>query len=365
MNIWHLAYRVDSLTYTVARALSHGGHNVSVWLAQPNQDYGLSEGIYKALRETPRVGFIGRDEARLPSTIERLIVQTHPRPAESTRDAPLLAKRARAITLISAGDRGRPLRGALKLQWLEARRLWPQLSRVDRILYKDGFHPRDLLGLFKPRSNLGFDVHSQFLHNDELFRMMHAQDWDPTARRPIRVNFLGCRDPEIRARLLDTVRPLFRSVAQSSSLAASDKSMFWHEYTNASPVGLDPREFVDILSRSDFTLCPRGYSLVTHRPIEALLRGSIPVLAADEIDLYGIALRDRANCIGVPDGRWVETVNELASIDERELIRMRGNIRTMFDEYLSYDAMATRIRARLGVGDQQQQSVEAKPCMAG
>jgi hypothetical protein len=44
---------------------------------------------------------------------------------------------------------------------------------------------------------------------------------------------------------------------------------------------------------------------------------------------------------------------------------MGRNIRTMFDEYLSYDAMATRIRARLGVDDQQLQSVQAKPCMAG
>ena len=365
MNIWHLAFRVDSLTYTVAKALSQGGHNVSVWLAEPKQDYGLSEGIYKALRETPRVGFIGRDETRLPTTIERLIVQTHPRPQESTRDAPLLAKRARAITLISAGDRGRPLRTAVELQWLEARRLWPQLGKVDRVLYKDGFHSRDLLGWFKPRSNLGFDVHSQFLHSDELFRMMHAQDWDPAERRPIRVNFLGCRDPDIRARLLDTVRPSFQSSPQGVSSAAFDKSTFWHEYTNASPVGLDPREFVDILSRSDFTLCPRGYSLVTHRPIEALLRGSIPVLAADEIDLYAVGLEDRVNCIGVHDGRWAETVKELGSVAEPELVRMRGGIRAMFDEYLSYDAMAARIRVRLGVADQPQQSMQATPCLAG
>ena len=64
--------------------------------------------------------------------------------------------------------------------------------------------------------------------------------------------------------------------------------MFWHEYSDASPIGLDPAEFVRRLTDSDFTLCPRGYSRVTHRPVEALLRGSVPVIAADEIDLYGI-----------------------------------------------------------------------------
>src|SRR6266404_2570747 len=44
MTIWHLVFRVDSLTYTIAKALSHGGHDVCIWLVEPKQDYGLSEG---------------------------------------------------------------------------------------------------------------------------------------------------------------------------------------------------------------------------------------------------------------------------------------------------------------------------------
>jgi hypothetical protein len=356
MNVWHLAFRVDSLTYTVAKAVSHGGHDVSVWVVAPEQDYGLSEGIFRALHETPRVRIIGRDETRLPPAIDRLIVQTHPRPHESTRDAPLLAERARKITLISAGDRNRSRRDALKLQWLEAQRLWRRLGSVDRILYKDGFHPHDLFAPFKPRSNLGFDVHSQFLHSDELFRLIHAQDWDPAAKRPILANFLGCRDPDVRARILDEVRPLF--LRNDTEARGRDKPTFWHEYTNASPVGLDPGEFLTTLTRSDFTLCPRGYSLVTHRPLEALLRGSIPVLSARELDLYGIELADRENCIAVADGRWPETIRELAQIDERRLTAMRSKVRAMFEESLSYDAVARRLRACLGVDDPERGSVQ-------
>jgi hypothetical protein len=361
MNVWHLAFRVDSLTYTVAKALSHGGHGVNVWVVAPEQDYGLSEGIYRALRETPRVGFVGKDEGRLPTVIDRLIVQSHPRTPDSTRDAPLLAKRARKITLISAGDRNRSRRDMVKLQWLEARRLWRHLGRVDRILYKDGFHPHDLFAPFKRRSNLGFDVHSQFLHSDELFRAIHAQDWDPEDGRPILVNFLGCRDPDVRARILDEVRPVFQR-KEIASPGGRDKRTLWHEYTNASPVGLDPREFLKVLSTSDFTLCPRGYSLVTHRPVEALLRGSIPVLSSNELDLYGIELRDRENCIAVADGRWPETVRDLAQIDERQLIQMRGRVRAMFDASLSYDAIARRLRSCLGVEDPERGSVQlARP----
>jgi hypothetical protein len=350
MNVWHVAFRVDSLTYTVAKALSHGVHSVSVWVVAAEADYGLSEGIYRALCDTPRVRVAKRDETRLPEEIDRLIVQSHPRPDESNRDAALLARRARKITLISAGDRNRSRRDALKLQWLETRRLWQHLGRVDRVLYKDGFHRRDLYAPFKPRGNLGFDVHSQFLHNEELFRLIHAQDWEPAANRPIRVNFLGCRDPDARARVLDGIRSLFDGKAGS---AAGDlrKPTFWHEYTNASPVGLDPREFLSILTRSDFTLCPRGYSLVTHRPLEALLRGSIPVLSDRELDLYGVELADGENCIAVADGRWPETIRALARIDEQRLVRMRGRIRAMFEGELCYDAVARRLRASLGVGD--------------
>jgi hypothetical protein len=356
MNIWHLVYRVDSLTYTVSRALTEGGHAVNVWVVQPDQDYGLSEGIYRALLNTQGVGFVGRDEARLPSVIDRLIVQTHPRASESTQEAPLLAGRARAITLISSGDRNRSQRTALELQWLEARRLWRHLGKVDRVVYKDGFHRRDLFGSFKPRSNLGFDVHSQFLDNAELFRLMHAQDWDPDAPRPFLVNFLGCRDPDIRERILASIRDTLKSAARDPLATGFNKPAAWHEYSNDSPIGLDPKEFLGILARSDYTLCPRGYSMVTHRPIEAMLRGSIPVLAAEEIDLYGIGLADRENCIAVAEGRWLESIHRLVEIEERDVIRMRRNIRAMFESRLDYDALAGRLRASLGAGGESRRS---------
>jgi hypothetical protein len=351
MNIWYVVYRTDSLTYTIAKALSVGGYDVSVWVVNPHLDHGLSAGIDKNLRETPRVKVVARDEAALPQAIDRLIVQVFPRPQETLQDVGTLARRARRITLISAGDRSRSWRDAVKQQGLEVRRLGRYASRIDRVLYKDGFYSRDLLGIFKPRRAVGFDAHSQFIHDEELFRAMHARDWDPKIRRPILANFLGSQDPEIRKRVLDSVRPLFQFEDGASHPIASNKSMRWHEYSDAAAIGLDPREFVNVLSDSDFTLCPRGYSLVTHRPIEALLRGSIPVLSDDELDLYGVEFKDKENCIGVQDGRWRETVERLAQMQEPEIAPMRARIHTMFDDFLNYPAMAKRIRARVGMED--------------
>ena len=349
MNVWHLVCRTDSLTYTIAKALSVGGHDVSVWVVNPNLDHGLSEGIRTSLRETPRVRIVARDEMALPSVIDRLVIQVFPRPQEALLHAKAPAQRARRITLISAGDRSRPWRDAVKQQLQEVRSLGIDANRIDHVLYKDGFYRRDLLGMFKARHCVGFDPHSQFIHNGELFRAMYARDWDPDARRTILANFLGSRDPEIRKRALDNVRPLFDSASGSSPSSAIHKSMRWHEYSDAAPIGLDPREFIRVLSDSDFTLCPRGYSLVTHRPIEALLRGSIPVLSEDELDLYGVDFKDGQNCITVQDRHWRETVESLARVEEPEIRRMRTNIDAMFDEFLDYPAMAKQIRARIGM----------------
>jgi hypothetical protein len=349
MNVWYLVCRTDSLTYTIAKALSFGGHDVSVWVVNPNLEHGLSEGIHTCLRETPHVKIVARDDSALPSVIDRLIIQVFPRPQETLLNVDAPARRARKITLVSAGDRGRSWRNAVKQQWLEARSLGRHASRIDHVLYKDGFYQLDLLGMFKPRRCVGFDPHSQFVHNRELSRAMYARDWNPDARRPILANFLGSRDPEIRKRALDSVRALFQPGDGSARSVGSGKSMRWHEYSDAAPTGLDPREFITVLSDSDFTLCPRGYSLVTHRPIEALLRGSIPVVSEDELDLYGVELKDGENCVSVRDGSWRETVERLARMEESEIRRIRANIAAMFGEFLAYPAMAKRIRARVGM----------------
>ena len=349
MSVWHLVFATDSLTYTIAKALSQGGHGMFVRTVDRDQDSRPPEGIQKRLRDTPRVTFVAQDESALPCVIDRLIVQAFPRPVESLDHVRPLARRARKITLITAGDRSSPWRTALALQWLEVRRLGRHARKIDRIVYKDGFYPRDLLGFVVPRQVIGFDVHSQFLHDPLLYRAMHARDWNPDHQRPILANFLGSQDPGTRKCVLDAVRPLFHPGDASPAPAPVGKTMLWHEYSDAAPIGVPPVEFVRMLTDSDFTLCPRGYSLVTHRPIEALLRGSIPVLASDELDLYGVDLKDGENCIEVKNGRWAETIHRLGTLVEDEIIRMRRRIAAMFESHLNYDTMSRRMRICLGV----------------
>jgi hypothetical protein len=347
MNIWHLVFRPDSLTYTIAKALSHAGQPVSIWVTDAAFDAARATTIEKRVADTLGVTVIERNHAQLPDVIDRLIVQVFPRPTESLVNADRLASRARKITLITAGDRSRTWRTAMKLQWQEALVLRRYARKVDRVLYKDGFYASDLLGLLKTRNTVGFDTHSQFLHDRRMFETIHARDWRPDTTRPVLASFLGSRDPAVREHILASVRSLFRSDAPVAT-RGNAKKMYWHEYSDAAPNGLAPEDFVKLLTESDFSLCPRGYSLVTHRPIEALLRGSIPVLASDELDLYGVDLEDGTNCIGVSDGRWTESVERVLAMDESSIVSMRSRIHAMFDAKLDYAAIAERIRLRVG-----------------
>jgi hypothetical protein len=163
----------------------------------------------------------------------------------------------------------------------------------------------------------------------------------------MRANFLGSRDPSMRSRILHSVQGYFGDAASSGNSAY--KPTYWHVYSDAQPAALSAAEFLKVLSDSDFTLSPPGYSLVTHRPVEALLRGSVPVLNADELALYDLGLADGVNCIAVPPGGWAAAMQRIMDMSEAQVASMRRNVHAMLDEKVAYAALARDISRRLGV----------------
>jgi hypothetical protein len=348
MQICILALWSDSLTYTMAKALAFCGHQVVVWIADVKRDGQSEWSLSNRISAIPGASVVADVEAQVPETIERLIVQGHPLLLNYSDTLDRLAAQAACLTAVSCGDRNRGYRQAMKIQWRERRWYSRWMKKLDRIAYKDGFYPIDLFVITASRYVVGFDAHSHFLNNESLYQTIHAADWDADTRRPARANFLGSRDPEIRGRILDSVEPLF--TRPSESYAVPDKAMTWHLFTDAQPAPLGPAEFLQVLSESDFTLAPPGYSLVTHRPVEALLRGSIPVLNENELDLYDLALEDGVNCIAVPAGGWFAAIERIIRMDESEITGMRRNIQSMVPERVAYPALARDIGMRLGVG---------------
>jgi hypothetical protein len=113
--------------------------------------------------------------------------------------------------------------------------------------------------------------------------------------------------------------------------------ILWIEYGDdpGEARGVPAFKYIDYLSDSDFTLYPPGYSPLTHRVIEALVRGSIPVLHEQELELYDIHFQNRVNCVAVKNGDWLTAIKEIQAISQDVVIEMRSNILAMKDTYLS------------------------------
>lgn len=351
MNVCHLVFAPDSLTYMVTKAAVSAGHTVHICLTDPEHGQKSTHKIMQRLTKIPGVVVVSEEnEAALPAVIDRLIVQIFPRPPTTLESAALgaMAARAHKITLVTAGDRSRFRRTAFQMQWRELRRLIHWLGRIDRVVYKDGFYPLDLFALFKPRRVVGFDIHSMFMDEESAFERIQRLDWQAEETRPILINFMGSQDPAIRKRALDSIRPLLNPPNPVGAKTPSTKGIFWHEYSDAVPAALGLKEFVDVLTRSDFTLCPPGYSLITHRPIEAMLRGSIPILHASELDLYDVKLIDNVNCVAVQEGHWPAALERCMHLNEKAIISMRRNVRATAAELLLYPTSSRRMRLRLG-----------------
>ena len=349
MTICILAFRVDSLTYTIAKALTQGGYDVLLQVVAQEYVCDLDSNLLKKLDSIHRVTVNISKVAETPERFNHLIVQGSPKLLQhhSTLDA--LTRRSEKLTIITTGDRKSPYRQAITTQWREVLWYGRKLLRADRVVYKDGFYPVDLFSLFLQRRVTGFDVHSKFLHDQDAYQQIHSMDWDINKQRPILANFLGCRDPYRRASIVDSVRPLFFSADGKIPNVVSGKKLFWHEYSDDRPSALGLAEYLDILSQSDFTLCPPGYSLVTHRPLEAMLRGSIPVLNSNELDLYDIGLEDGVNCITADPEQWPAAIDRLFHMDESKIVAMLRNIFSILPDRLDYPASSRQMRIRLGL----------------
>jgi hypothetical protein len=326
----------------MARALSHAGHVVQVWVVDVARDRGSAWSLSGRIAEIDGVSLNFDDGATAPSTVDTLVVQGHPLLLKHRASLDRLAAAAGQITAVSAGDRSRSWRQALALQWREWRWYGPWRRKVRRVAYKDGYHPFDMWGASRKRAVVGFDAHSKFLQDAELFRAIHAQDWACDGVRPYRANFVGSRDPETRRRILASVESQFTSAQVAGR-------MVWHAYSDDQPAALSPRDFLQVLTDSDFTLSPPGYSLVTHRPVEALLRGSIPVLNASELDLYDIGLVDGRNCIAVRRDGWPAAVERIAAMGQADVVAMRHHVQRTVRERVDYTALAAEMARRLAV----------------
>lgn len=121
---------------------------------------------------------------------------------------------------------------------------------------------------------------------------------DPALTKDIYCSFVGSEwTNPIRKKMFDLLQ-------DKSGFTMIKRTGTWHFLNNnKDEVEREKKEFQDILSRSKFSLCPRGVGANTFRFWESLQAGAIPILISDNLNL--------------PDG--VDWANTIVHINESEI----------------------------------------------
>jgi len=109
----------------------------------------------------------------------------------------------------------------------------------------------------------------------------------------------------------DLRRKIFSMKHPSGTVVIERKSWHWMRENGWGEFPADEqlrerREYQDLLSRSEFSLCPRGFGASTIRFWESLRAGAVPVLLSDSLKLP-------------PDVNWDECV---VRVPEKEVLRV-------------------------------------------
>ncbi len=223
--------------------------------------------------------------------------------------------RAKSVVYLS------PTEGPLSWQdWLrETVRSFPHYVGARKITYSPYIHP-------------GLMANSEWLKAS--FRGIDAD-----APRRWRVGFLGNRQPPERMARL----------AQCKCAIGAGHRVKWHEYggwESAGPRGIEPLEYMETLSDMDFCISPPGWGLQwTHRTIEALVRGSIPII--EDPQVYGLELHDGENCIVAKPEDWGTAVRVALDTAEADILRMRRNVIALREAKLIPHRAIDRFRSQV------------------
>ncbi len=129
--------------------------------------------------------------------------------------------------------------------------------------------------------------------------------------------------------------------------AALISLVYSENYSNEiiiSKVKTKVEDWLKILSKSDFFICPPGQGMPwSHNSVEAMSAGAIPIIQYSE--LFTPHLENYKNCLHYTNYAELKLAIERAfSMNSSEIENMRKNVLTYFNDYLSIDSIAKRIK---------------------
>jgi len=107
--------------------------------------------------------------------------------------------------------------------------------------------------------------------------------------------------------------------------------------------------FLNVTSRSKFTLCPRGYGAQSFRFYEALQLGSVPIYVHDDTKWlpYSNVLNWNEFSIGIHINDISSLKEQLLSISDEQLSIMRHNGKIAYEKYFAMDNLPRLILEHL------------------
>jgi hypothetical protein len=112
----------------------------------------------------------------------------------------------------------------------------------------------------------------------------------------------------------------------------------WHYYNRKIE---NEERYRELLSRSIYTLCPRGTGHGTIRLFESLNSGSIPIIISDDYKLP-IGLVNNHNCIVIPESKTT-SIPRILDENAFNVEKMQINIKEYANTYLKKDKLSTSI----------------------
>jgi len=201
-------------------------------------------------------------------------------------------------------------------------------------------------------------VHPQYIVNEHYRQLIFDEHKDFRTQRNYKFTFLGNRQPKERKTVLKVVKEtlnriknsvIFDDYQEKAEISRSSVNTLWIEYGDGgSKRGLKSTEYVKALSETDFCICPLGWGgNWTHRVIEALVCGAIPIL--EDADRYNIGLTDMKTCIVVKNGDWGEAIERAYRLKPEEIVAMRSRVKMIKENYLIPEVAARRFRQSINL----------------
>jgi hypothetical protein len=365
----------NRLSYLIAKTLALGGCRVwvrfevslSELLAKPNES-GCIEREYCSWLFSDRHIEILENGCEAPEVDCLLYQVEHTRPRYPKE---LLAwmEKARWVTAWNTNYAEKIWWQFLIADLVRAVRSAEFLRRTRRVVMACGRTGLRPTALFSRTYRQGYFVHPKFLHEPELYAEMFDAGWSAESQRPVRLIFSGNPVPEARRQLIaelksclikrsrvhliDHYEKLQMMTTQSPNeneaalvlwmVRADPQDPQWSLRRDVIP----PAQWPSMLRMCDFAFCPPGDERKTHRVVEALLQGVIPILDCPEE--YDLGLRDGINCLVVRNRKWAKVLHRALDMRTEEIIRLRKAVQELALAELHPVGTARRWLQRLGL----------------